>query len=219
MMMFSRMQAVVESIMLDGNGEITLAADYQWSDDEEDDAVSNMVGLVEQRFGFRNDCFVGGATKEDVTRMRQESKAELLNRKTVKSKVGTSSQVQDGVDLDLLASMVRDKLKDDFQLLHGSVANVQESANGFTETILVNINDVFGIVQDTARQIKTMSEEMRRLSATLLVPPVQSQVPRPTVVNAGTQTMNDSTSIISEAIIFANRSSTLPTAVNNFLSR
>lgn len=126
--MFSLLQAIVDSIMLDGNGETALAPDFQWSDDEEDDGVSNMVGLIEDRFGFSNNCFVGGATKEDVTRMRQESKAGMLNRKTVKSKTATSSQVQDGVDLDMLSSMVRDKLKDDFHLLHGSIANVQESS-------------------------------------------------------------------------------------------
>lgn len=216
--MFSLLQAIVDSIMLDGNGETALAPDFQWSDDEEDDGVSNMVGLIEDRFGFSNNCFVGGATKEDVTRMRQESKAGMLNRKTVKSKTATSSQVQDGVDLDMLSSMVRDKLKDDFHLLHVSIANVQESSNDFTETIIVNINDVFEIVQDSARQIKTMSEEIRKLSAALPVSPVENPVRRPSVVNAATQTIPDSTSIIADAMMFANQSSTLPTAVSILLS-
>ncbi|KAJ4917104.1 hypothetical protein Rs2_02654 [Raphanus sativus] len=208
-------KTIVDSIMLDGNGETTLAPDFQWSDDEDDDGVSNMVGLIEERFGFSNDCFVGGATKEDVTRMRHESKAEMLNRKSVKFKTATSSQVQDGVDLDMLSSMVRDKLKEDFQLLHGSIANVQESSNGFTETIIVNINEVFEIVQDSARQIKTMSEDIRKLSATLHVSPVENLVRRPSMVNAATQTIPDSTSIIADAMLFANQSSTLPTAEVN----
>lgn len=72
--------------MLYGNGETTLADVYQWSDDEDDVGVCNMVGLIDNRFGFNNEYFEGGATIADVMRMREESKAEMVNRKMAKSK-------------------------------------------------------------------------------------------------------------------------------------
>ncbi|KAG2311333.1 hypothetical protein Bca52824_022890 [Brassica carinata] len=171
----SSLQALVESIMLDGNGETSLAPEYQWSDDEDDVLVSNMLNLIDEGFGFTSSCFLGGATKQDVCRMREVSKAELVNRKTVKSKNGTSSQVQDGLDIDLLASIVREKLKDDFQLLHGSIATIQEAANGFTETILVNVNDVFGIVQDCVGQLATISQDLHKLGTAAPVSHVKTE--------------------------------------------
>lgn len=176
-----------------------------------------MVGLIEQRYGFSNDCFVGGATIQDVIKMREESKAEIVNRKIAKSKAGTSYQAQDGLDTDLLASIVREKLKDDFQLLHGSISTIQESSNGFTETILVNINEVFGMVQDKARAIKTLSDQISKFTPTPAVATVDSVPPRPKVVNAGTQTIDDSTDIIGKAINFANRSSVISTDVSLYL--
>lgn len=203
----SSLQALVESIMLDGNGETSLAPEYQWSDDEDDVLVSNMLNLIDEGFGFTSSCFLGGATKQDVCRMREVSKAELVNRKTVKSKNGTSSQVQDGLDIDLLASIVREKLKDDFQLLHGSIATIQEAANGFTETILVNVNDVFGIVQDCVGQLATISQDLHKLGTAAPVSHVKTEKRRANVVDAGTQTIPDPTSIISDAIHFANQSS------------
>lgn len=112
---------------------------------------------------------------------------------------------------------MRDKLKEEFQLVHSGISTIQESANGFTETILININDVFGMVQDNARQIKTLSEELLKLTARPAVAPVETSFRPPTVVNAGTQTLPDPTTIIGNAINFADRSSMQPTDVSNFL--
>ena len=61
--MFGHMQALVQSIMLDANGETNVAAEYEWLDDEDDVGVSNMLNLIDRRFGFNSQCFVGGSTK------------------------------------------------------------------------------------------------------------------------------------------------------------
>ncbi|KAG2323250.1 hypothetical protein Bca4012_058751 [Brassica carinata] len=190
--------------MLDSNGETNVTEEYQWSDDEDDVGVSNMVKLVDQGFAFTNKCFVGGSTKLDVNRMREEAKAELVNRKTVKTKTSSSPQVQDSVDIDFLASLVKEKLKEDFQLLHGNISTIQESANGFTETILLNISEVYGVVQDCVGQISTLSSDIRKFSAT--VAPLDQANRQPSVVDAGTQTIPDATTLISDAVNFVNRS-------------
>ncbi|KAL0802765.1 hypothetical protein Bca101_057941 [Brassica carinata] len=197
-------KTLVQSIMLDSNGETNVTEEYQWSDDEDDVGVSNMVKLVDQGFAFTNKCFVGGSTKLDVNRMREEAKAELVNRKTVKTKTSSSPQVQDSVDIDFLASLVKEKLKEDFQLLHGNISTIQESANGFTETILLNISEVYGVVQDCVGQISTLSSDIRKFSAT--VAPLDQANRQPSVVDAGTQTIPDATTLISDAVNFVNRS-------------
>ncbi|KAF3557726.1 hypothetical protein F2Q69_00016127 [Brassica cretica] len=138
--------------------------------------------------------------------MREEGKAELVGCKTVKTKTGSSSHGQEGVDIDLLASLVSEKLKDDFQHLHGAISTIQESANAFTETILANISEAFCTVQDSVHQIATISADIRKLAATVHVSRPDMTNNRPNMVDAGTQTVPDVPMIISDAINFANRS-------------
>lgn len=214
---YFHLQALVQSVMLDSNGETNVAADHQWSDDEDDVGVGNMVKLIDQRFPFTPSCFVGGSTKDDVSRMREASKAELLNRKTVKTKRSSSSQVQDGVDLDLLASIVREKMKEDFMLVHGNISTLQESVNGFTETILLNLHEVFGTIQDSTEKIATLCADIRTLASTLPAAHLERTNRRPSVANAGSQTIPDAITIITEAVNFANRSTESLTAVSFIL--
>ncbi|KAF2569064.1 hypothetical protein F2Q68_00026913 [Brassica cretica] len=192
--------------MLDANGETNVAAEYEWSDDEDDVGVSNMLNLIDQRYGFNSQCFVGGSMKQEVNKMREEGKAELVGRKTVKTKTSSSSHGQEGVDIDLLASLVSEKLKEDFHLLHGAISTIQESANAFTETILENISEVFCTVQDSVHQIATLSADIRKLAATVPVSPPDMANNRPNVVDADTRTVPDVPTIISDAINFAKRS-------------
>ncbi|CAN6929091.1 unnamed protein product [Brassica oleracea var. botrytis] len=155
---------------------------------------------------FNSQCFVGGSMKEEVNKMREERKAELVGRKMVKTKTSSSSHGQEGVDIDLLASLVSENLKEDFHLLHGAISTIQESANAFTETILENISGVFWTVQDSVHQIATLSADIRKLAATVPVSPPDMANNRPNVVDADTQTVPDVPTIISDAINFAKRS-------------
>ncbi|KAG2251505.1 hypothetical protein Bca52824_081641 [Brassica carinata] len=172
-------KALVQSIMLDANGETNVVAEYEWSDDEDD---------------------------EEVNKMREEGKTELVGRKMVKTKTSSSSHGQEGVDIDLLASLVSENLKEDFHLLHGAISTIQESANAFTETILENISGVFWTVQDSVHQIASLSADIRKLAVTVHVSPPDMANNRPNVVDADTQTVPDVPTIISDAINFANRS-------------
>ncbi|KAF8077392.1 hypothetical protein N665_1041s0007 [Sinapis alba] len=101
-------KAAVQSIILDGNSEITTSPDFEWSDDEDDVMVDNMVNLIVEDYAFKPSSFMGGASRVDVCRMREEAKTELQNRKTVKTKVASSAQGLDVLDADSLASIVRD---------------------------------------------------------------------------------------------------------------
>ncbi|CAN6839043.1 unnamed protein product [Brassica oleracea] len=144
--------------------------------------------------------------------MQEEGKTELVGRKMVKTKTCSSSHGQEGVDIDLLAYLVSEKLKDDFQLLHGAISTIQESANAFTETILANISEVFCTVQGSVHQIASLSADIRKLAVTVHVSPPDMANNRPNVVDADTQIVPDVPTIISDAINFANRSTQYATA-------
>ncbi|KAF8107190.1 hypothetical protein N665_0125s0018 [Sinapis alba] len=59
-------KAIVQSIMVDVIGGSNDTEEYDWSDDEDDVGVTNMVKLIEQGFPFTQACFVGGASRQDV---------------------------------------------------------------------------------------------------------------------------------------------------------
>ncbi|KAG2305723.1 hypothetical protein Bca52824_025471 [Brassica carinata] len=191
--------------MGDANGEILTAADYEYSDDEDDTAVGNMVKLIEEEFPFNTGCFSGGVSRQDVSRMREETKADLVNRKSVKTKTATSPHVEDGVDADWLASIVRDKVKEDFLLVVGEISALKESFNSFKSSVLTDMDDIYGQLQENVLKIKTLSSDIRDLVRTAPPPQPETSNRQPTIVDSTTQTNGQTSNIINEAIQFANR--------------
>ena len=75
-----------------------------WSDEEEDETVSNMVDLINAKYCFRHSMFVGGITKRDVDRIRESLKPSVKTKKSKKS----SSPVD--VDTGCIASVVMEQV-------------------------------------------------------------------------------------------------------------
>ncbi|KAL0846618.1 hypothetical protein Bca101_019864 [Brassica carinata] len=198
-------KVLVQSIMGDANGEILTAAEYEYSDDEDDTAVGNMVKLIEEEFPFNTGCFSGGVSRQDVSRMREETKADLVNRKSVKTKTAPSPQVEDGVDADWLASIVRDKAKEDFLLVVGEISALKESFNSFKSSVLTDMGDIYGQLQANVLKIAALSSDIRDLVCTAPPPPPETSNRQRTVVDSTTQTNGRTSNIINEAIQFANR--------------
>ncbi|KAF8062137.1 hypothetical protein N665_1203s0007 [Sinapis alba] len=160
---------------------------------KDDVMVENMVKLIKEGYAFKPSCFMGGASRVDVCRMREEARTELQNRKTVKPKVDSSAQVLDVLDADSLASIVRDKRKGDISLLQSNMSSLQESL------------DLFAKLAENEEKIATISAALPFLHPSGHPIPPQTNIPRSNVVEAGTQTMSDAPTIISEALKFANR--------------
>lgn len=106
-----------------------------------------MVKLIEQHFTFTPTCFVGGASRVDVSRMREEVKAELHNRKTVKTKAGTSAHIQEGLDAEDVASMVRSNMKEEYALLQTNISTLCESFISFQNIVISNLKDLLGYLR------------------------------------------------------------------------
>lgn len=79
-------QASIDFIIAgDGENEIDDTI-FDWSDDEEDEKVENMVKLINEDHIFNSEMFVSGAIKADVIRMRKEAEeknAKLKQKKLV----------------------------------------------------------------------------------------------------------------------------------------
>ncbi|KAF8087299.1 hypothetical protein N665_0591s0003 [Sinapis alba] len=106
--------AAVQSVLVDVNHEIRTSPELDWSDDDEDHIVDNMLKLIEEGYSFKPSCFLGART-------------ELQNRKTVKTKVVPSGQARDVLDAETVACIVREKLKEDIYVLQGNMSSLQES--------------------------------------------------------------------------------------------
>lgn len=173
-----------------------------------------MVDLIDQRFPFSNPCFVGGASTEDVRRIRIESKAELRNRKTVKTKTTSTPHVPDGFDADWLASIVREKLKEDTMHLLTNISTLQESFNGFKTTVLTTLKDVCGKLEENASKLASLSADICNMSAMGLTAP-NSQANPPT---GSPSQQTDVANIISQAMQFGNRESNSIASVSQYLN-
>ena len=104
------LQINVVSIISDG-AELPNFEPDMGSDDEEDVLVDNLVKAAGEGFSFSNSNFKGGATKADVSRMRDEAINENNNRKTARA--NWKQPATEGIDAEYVASIVKNRLSAD----------------------------------------------------------------------------------------------------------
>ncbi|KAF8117661.1 hypothetical protein N665_0008s0017 [Sinapis alba] len=142
----------VVSIVSVGNEECNGQGEFGWSDDEADVCVDNLVKLIEEGFPFTHTCFTGGASKLEVERMREETRAEAELRKTTKQKTNHTSV--SGLDAEYIASSVKARLSEDLQRVSGDLNRIG--------TQLKNFGDAFGSLQTTiVANVEEMLEKFR----------------------------------------------------------
>ncbi|KAF3591396.1 hypothetical protein DY000_02024946 [Brassica cretica] len=96
------------------NAENTL----EWSDEEVDERVDNLLKLIERGHKFCSSMFKGGATKSDVQRMREDAKARAKENKTSKLPVNTGT-----VEIDNTASVLFDRIMPELVRIDGNVSS------------------------------------------------------------------------------------------------
>lgn len=69
--MFIVFQVLVKSIIDEDPLRPIDVSTLDWSDEEDDDKVNNLVYLINTNFEFNKSMFVGGVAKLDVERMRE----------------------------------------------------------------------------------------------------------------------------------------------------
>ncbi|KAJ4906321.1 hypothetical protein Rs2_09979 [Raphanus sativus] len=155
-------KAIVHSIIFRGEKPVTQNEELEWTDDEGDASVDNLFNLIEQGYPFTHSSFTGGLTKLDVIRLREESKAESLHRKTCKTKHGPSSQIPSGFDIELISAVVKDSLKDDFTNVGTLLAALHESSLSFQTQVLTNLSQMFTKVDECNENIALLTEDRAR---------------------------------------------------------
>ncbi|KAF8105185.1 hypothetical protein N665_0162s0060 [Sinapis alba] len=128
-----------------------LATELDWSDDEVDTKVNNLMKLIENGHNFSNELFTGGVTKVDIVRMREEANVDAVVRKTKKQK--TTIQVPDSLDVDYIAAV----FKEDITRLEGQLSKLNQTVCLFQSTLLATVQNVLKNIQSDISTMRRQS--------------------------------------------------------------
>ncbi|KAF8092878.1 hypothetical protein N665_0399s0014 [Sinapis alba] len=203
-------KAIVRSIIFGGDKPVNATPDFEWSDDEEDHLVDNLMKLIDQGYPFSQSCFIGGVTKVEVIKLREEAKAEGIHRKNTKSKQGSSTQTLGGLDVEVVAAVVKDKVKEDFTRIESQLANIRESDQAFQTLVLSNLSQLLAKLEGVTEIISSLSKGELRQPTPCQDGPHQTVVQPHCTKDAGVHTNVDVPTIIQDAVNFVNQSSSSP---------
>ncbi|WZZ42905.1 hypothetical protein YC2023_039164 [Brassica napus] len=147
----------VHSIIVEYKEHFKASPDLGWSDDVEDPIVDNLMSLLEQQFPFNKSSFSGGVTKLEVNRMREDAKTEAINRKTVKPKQTKQTTTSEVIDVESVASMVRDKVREDLSRIERQLSTLSESFITFQTNVLESIQQLVRKLEVSSGQIPVSS--------------------------------------------------------------
>nr|VDD30516.1 unnamed protein product [Brassica oleracea] len=129
----------VVSIISDG-AELPNFEPDMGSDDEEDVLVDNLVKAAGEGFSFSNSNFKGGATKADVSRMRDEAINENNNRKTARA--NRKQPATEGIDAEYVASIVKNSLSADLSNMGDQIKDLALSLCNSQNLFQKNMEDL-----------------------------------------------------------------------------
>uniref|UniRef100_A0A0D3CJB0 Ubiquitin-like protease family profile domain-containing protein n=1 Tax=Brassica oleracea var. oleracea TaxID=109376 RepID=A0A0D3CJB0_BRAOL len=196
-------KAHVVSIITAGVEEFHLNPELGSSDDDEDVLVANLVKCVEDGFAFANSHFIGGATKADVNRMREDGKTGK-NRSRKNTKVNLKEPVTDAVDADYVADIVRKSVSAELCKMGEQIKNLSDNV---TTSHPLFRTDIQGMFQNFQRDITKF------VTPLCTAPHIPPPLPTPHSTQSGMRNPSGSTTpanannIINEAVRFANQHS------------
>ncbi|KAH0922251.1 hypothetical protein HID58_022269 [Brassica napus] len=172
------------------------------SEDEEDVLVDNLVKAAREGFSFSNSNFKGGATKADVSRMRDEAIKENNNRKTARA--NRKLPATEGVDAEYVASIVKNSLSADLSNMGDQIKDLALSLCNSQNLFQKKMEDFMRISQKEI--LDTMTKYCTRSHAR---PPVDCPPDNTGESNLPERDSNPFvvSDIIQEAMRFANKES------------
>lgn len=193
-------KAIVRSIISSGVLGVNEDLEFQWSDDEEDASVDNLLNLIEQGYQFTHSSFTGGVTKLDVIRLREETKAESLNRKTSKRKHSSCSTIPDGIDIEVVAVVVKDSVKDDFSRVNSQLVTLRESTRSLETQVLSDLKEMLSKVEECSENIALLSQGSARHPIFGAEGSHAGATPTACTANAATQTDIDFSTLVGKTV-------------------
>ncbi|KAG2254183.1 hypothetical protein Bca52824_084319 [Brassica carinata] len=196
----------VRSVIVEGKEHFHASPEYSWSDDEDDTIVENLLTLVEHKYPFKNASFVGGVTTLDVIRMREEAKTEATNRKTVKPKQTKHTTTSEVIDFESVAAVVKEKMSGDFSRIERQISTLSETFLTFQNNVLDKLQLLLHKLEDSNVRSGVPSSSQPGTCSNVNVDVHQAEISRQTLHPVGNKTAFSENEIISEAIRFANQS-------------
>ncbi|KAF8048173.1 hypothetical protein N665_2630s0004 [Sinapis alba] len=169
---------------------VNATPEFEWSDDEEDYLVDNLMKLIDQGYPFSQSCFTGGVTKVEIIKLREEAKAKGIHRTNTKSKQGSSTQTLGGLDVEVVAAVVKDK--------------------AFQTLVLSNLSQLLAKLEGVTKIISSLNKGELRQPTPCQDGPHQTVVQPHCTKDAGVHTNVDVPTIIQDAVNFVNQSSSSP---------
>ncbi|CAN7059631.1 unnamed protein product [Brassica oleracea var. botrytis] len=203
-------EVAVHSIIVEDKEHFKASPDLGWSDDEEDPIVDNLMSLLEQQFPFNKSSFTGGVTKLEVNRMREDAKTEAINQKTVKPKQTKQTTTSEVIDVESVASMVRDKVREDLSRIERQLSTLSESFITFQTNVLERIQQLVRKSEVSSGQIPVSSSAQTENVSNVARDGQHRDIRRTSPHCVGIHTESAQNDIINDAIRFANQTTSLP---------
>lgn len=207
-MSFSYCKVEVRAVIVEEKEHFHDSPEFSWSDDEDVLVVENLLTLVQQKYPFKNGSFVGGATTLDVIKMREEEKTEANNRKKVKPKQTKQKATSDVIDFESVAAVVKEKMSGDFSRIERQITTLSETFLNFQNNVLDKFEILLRKIEDSNLRSGAPSSAQTQTCNNGHADFQQAEISRQTLHPAGTNTGFSENDIISEAIRFADQSTT-----------
>ncbi|KAL0844975.1 hypothetical protein Bca101_018221 [Brassica carinata] len=136
----SKSEVAVKSLIEEDPARPIDETSLQWSDEEEDEKVNNLLTLIRKGHAFSNDMFRGGATKADVERLIEVAKS---NRKVKRKSIPPSTAPLH--DQTSVVNIVLQHLKPEVARLEENIASV---ASGMKD-----VSCKFVSIEDTVKSV------------------------------------------------------------------
>ncbi|KAG5378395.1 hypothetical protein IGI04_026237 [Brassica rapa subsp. trilocularis] len=128
----------------------------EWSDEEEDFKVDNLVALINANHEFQTSQFRGGVRKSDVDRMRQRSKLTSKGRKS--SNVQSNSE---RFDPGNVASLVIEKITPQLAIMDKNINLACAMVDAIEGKVVVHVDDLFvKLKEEMIKCVKDMVSAM-----------------------------------------------------------
>ena len=181
--------------------------------------MDNLMSLLEQQFPFNKSSFTGGVTKLEVNRMREDAKTEAINRKTLKPKQTKQTTTSEVIDVESVASMVRDKVREDLSRIERQLSTLSESFITFQTNVLERIQQLVRKSEVSSGQIPVSSSAQTENVSNVPRDGQHRDIRRTSPHCVGIHTESAQNDIINDAIRFANQTTSLPVDVSFSITR
>lgn len=192
-------QVNVESIISAGVVLNNVSDEGDPTDDEEDALVDNLVSSIETGFSFSNSHFIGGATKLDVIRMREEGKKEAHPRKS--HKLNRNQKPMDPLTAEDVASIVKNTISGDLLMLGEQIKVLGVDLTNSQNLVCTTVKDMLANFQ---REMVKMISNVPSASVAPQPKPTEQNASSSRIIPTGTSNPIDIGNIILEAMNLAN---------------